>query len=92
VLGRSSPCVVAQLNCATDEAPAANFVEAGQAATDTGAGHVHRSAGQLLVRWFKQGKLPLDLTVTRRYRLEQINEACDALARGEIAGRAIVEF
>jgi Zn-dependent alcohol dehydrogenase len=46
----------------------------------------------LLVRWFKEGKLPLDLMVTRRYTLEQINEACDALARGEIAGRAIVEF
>jgi Zn-dependent alcohol dehydrogenase len=46
----------------------------------------------LLVRWFKQGKLPLDLMVTRRYKLEQINEACEALSRGEIAGRAIVEF
>jgi Zn-dependent alcohol dehydrogenase len=46
----------------------------------------------LLVRWFKEGKLPLDLMVTRRYKLEQINEACDALARGEIAGRAIVEY
>jgi len=46
----------------------------------------------LLVRWFKEGKLPLDLMVTRRYTLEQINEACDALQRGEIAGRAIVEF
>lgn len=46
----------------------------------------------LLVRWMKQGKLPLDLMVTRRYKLEQINEACDALTRGEIAGRAIVEF
>jgi len=46
----------------------------------------------LLVRWFKDGKLPLDLMVTRRYTLEQINEACDALQRGEIAGRAIVEF
>ncbi|MBV9172666.1 MAG: zinc-binding dehydrogenase [Chloroflexi bacterium] len=46
----------------------------------------------LLVRWFKQGKLPLDLMVTRRYKLEQINEACDALERGQIAGRAIVEF
>jgi Zn-dependent alcohol dehydrogenase len=46
----------------------------------------------LLVRWFKQGKLPLDLMVTRRYGLEQINEACNALAHGEIAGRAIVEF
>jgi Zn-dependent alcohol dehydrogenase len=46
----------------------------------------------LLVRWFKEGKLPLDLMVTRRYSLEQINEGCDALARGEIAGRAIVEY
>jgi Zn-dependent alcohol dehydrogenase len=46
----------------------------------------------LLVRWFKEGKMPLDLMVTRRYRLEQINEACEALARGEIAGRSIVEF
>jgi Zn-dependent alcohol dehydrogenase len=46
----------------------------------------------LLVRWFQQGKMPLDLMVSRRYRLEQINEACDALAHGEIAGRAIVEF
>jgi Zn-dependent alcohol dehydrogenase len=46
----------------------------------------------LLVRWFQQGKMPLDLMVTRRYSLEQINEACDALAGGQIAGRAIVEF
>lgn len=46
----------------------------------------------LLVRWFKEGKLPLDRLVTRRYRLEEINDACEALARGEIAGRAIVEF
>jgi Zn-dependent alcohol dehydrogenase len=46
----------------------------------------------LLVRWFQQGKMPLDLMVTRRYGLEQINEAGDALAKGEIAGRAIVEF
>jgi Zn-dependent alcohol dehydrogenase len=46
----------------------------------------------LLIRWFKEGKLPLDLMVTRRYKLEQVNEACEALARGEIAGRAIMEF
>ncbi|MCA1646890.1 MAG: zinc-binding dehydrogenase [Chloroflexi bacterium] len=46
----------------------------------------------LLVRWFQTGKLALGEMVTRRYRLEQINEACDALARGEIAGRAIVTF
>jgi Zn-dependent alcohol dehydrogenase len=46
----------------------------------------------LLVRWFKEGKMPLEEMVTRRYTLEQINEACDALSRGEIAGRAIVVF
>jgi Zn-dependent alcohol dehydrogenase len=46
----------------------------------------------LFVRWAAEGKLPLDKLVTRRYSLEQINEACDALAHGEIAGRAIVEF
>jgi Zn-dependent alcohol dehydrogenase len=46
----------------------------------------------LFVRWFREGRLPLDRLVTRRYTLDQINEACDALAHGEIAGRAIVEF
>jgi Zn-dependent alcohol dehydrogenase len=46
----------------------------------------------LLVRWYREGKLPLDLMVTRRYKLEQINDACAALANGEIAGRAIVEY
>jgi Zn-dependent alcohol dehydrogenase len=46
----------------------------------------------LLIRWFSEGKMPLDKLVTRRYKLEQINEACDALKKGEIAGRAIVEF
>jgi Zn-dependent alcohol dehydrogenase len=46
----------------------------------------------LFVRWFREGRLPLDRLVTQRYTLEQINEACNALAHGEIAGRAIVEF
>jgi Zn-dependent alcohol dehydrogenase len=46
----------------------------------------------MYLRWFSEGKLPLTELVTRRYRLEQINEACTALERGEIAGRAIVEF
>jgi Zn-dependent alcohol dehydrogenase len=46
----------------------------------------------MFVRWYKDGKLPLDLLVTRRYKLDQINEACGALERGEVAGRAILEF
>jgi Zn-dependent alcohol dehydrogenase len=44
------------------------------------------------VQWFKEGKLPLDLLVSRRYTLDQINDGCEALARGEIAGRAIVTY
>jgi Zn-dependent alcohol dehydrogenase len=46
----------------------------------------------MFVRWFQEGRLPLDQLVTRRYTLDQINDACDALARGEIEGRAIVVF
>ena len=46
----------------------------------------------MMIRWFKEGKLPLDKMVTRRYKLEQINEACLDLRQGKIAGRAIVEF
>jgi Zn-dependent alcohol dehydrogenase len=46
----------------------------------------------MYVRWFKEGKLPLDLLVSRRFQLEDINEACDALERGEILGRAIIVF
>jgi Zn-dependent alcohol dehydrogenase len=46
----------------------------------------------MLIRWYKEGKLPLDLLVTRRYKLDEINEACLDLRQGKIAGRAIVEF
>ena len=46
----------------------------------------------MFLRWHQEGKFPLDKLVTRRYRLDQINEACDALAAGDILGRAIVEF
>ncbi|HUZ77368.1 MAG TPA: zinc-binding dehydrogenase [Chloroflexota bacterium] len=45
-----------------------------------------------LVRWFKEGRFPLDELVTKRYKLEQINEACADLRQGKIAGRAILEF
>jgi Zn-dependent alcohol dehydrogenase len=46
----------------------------------------------MMIRWFKDGKLPLDLMVTKTYKLEQINEACDDLRAGKIAGRSIVKF
>ena len=40
----------------------------------------------------EDGKFPLDKLVTDRYRLEQINDACDALLAGEVMGRAILEY
>ena len=46
----------------------------------------------MFLRWYQEGKFPLDKLVTRRYKLDQINEACDALKAGEIIGRAIIEY
>jgi Zn-dependent alcohol dehydrogenase len=46
----------------------------------------------LFVRWYREGKLKLDELVTRRYRLDQINEAVDDLEHGRILGRAIVTY
>jgi Zn-dependent alcohol dehydrogenase len=46
----------------------------------------------MMIRWFMEGKLPLDKMVTKSYSLEQINEACLDLRQGKIAGRAIVKF
>jgi len=44
------------------------------------------------LRLHREGKFPLDKLVTRRYKLDQINEACDALEGGQILGRAILEY
>ena len=44
----------------------------------------------LFVRWYREGKLKGDELVTRRYPLEQINEAVDDLEHGLILGRAII--
>jgi len=44
------------------------------------------------LEWYDNGELDLDKLVTARYRIEQINEATDALQVGQIQGRAIMEF
>lgn len=45
------------------------------------------------LRWYRDGLLPLDAMITRRYSsLDSINEIVGTLERGEITGRAIVEF
>ena len=44
------------------------------------------------LEWEENGDLALDKMVTERFSIDQINEATAALANGEIAGRAILEF
>ena len=46
----------------------------------------------MYLRLHREGKLLLDEMVTRRYKLEEINQACNDLQAGEITGRAIIEY
>ena len=46
----------------------------------------------MFLRWHQEGRLPLEKLVTRRYTLDQVNEACDDLEAGAILGRAIIEY
>ena len=46
----------------------------------------------MFLRWHQEGKFPLDQLITRRYKLSEINEACDDLHGGKILGRAIIEY
>ena len=46
----------------------------------------------MYLRWHQEGKFPLDRLITRRYKLDEINEACADLVAGEILGRAIIEY
>lgn len=47
---------------------------------------------QMYLRWHQEGKFPLDKLVTRRYTLDQVNQACDDLESGRILGRSIIEY
>ena len=46
----------------------------------------------MFLRWYKEGQLDLDALVTRRFALDQINEATTALQSGQIAGRSILDL
>jgi S-(hydroxymethyl)glutathione dehydrogenase/alcohol dehydrogenase len=46
----------------------------------------------MYLEWFARGDLDLDSLVTRRYSLDEINDAVAAIEKGEIEGRAILEF
>ena len=45
------------------------------------------------VQWYREGKLPLEEMVTKRYDgLDHINEGVRALESGEIEGRSIMVY
>lgn len=44
------------------------------------------------VRWYKEGMLDLDALVTKRWKLDQINDAVEELRQGKVFGRSILEF
>ncbi|HCG90385.1 MAG TPA: alcohol dehydrogenase [Dehalococcoidia bacterium] len=46
----------------------------------------------MFLKWHEEGKFPLDQLITKRYKLEEINTACEDLQSGTILGRAIIEF
>lgn len=45
-----------------------------------------------VVELVRRGAVDTSAPITRRYTLDQVNEAYDALARGDIVGRAIIEM
>ena len=47
---------------------------------------------EMYLRWHQEGKFPLDRLVTRRYKLDDVVQACEDLEAGEILGRAIIEY
>jgi S-(hydroxymethyl)glutathione dehydrogenase/alcohol dehydrogenase len=43
-----------------------------------------------LLELYQHGKLPIDKLITRRYKLEEVNEAYDALLKGEVARSVLI--
>ena len=46
----------------------------------------------MFIRWYQEGKLRLNDLVTKRYSLDQVNEAVTDLTEGRIMGRSIITF
>ena len=43
-----------------------------------------------LLELYQHGRLPIDKLITRRYKLDQVNEAYDALLKGEVARSVLI--
>ncbi|GIS68380.1 MAG: alcohol dehydrogenase [Chloroflexota bacterium] len=47
---------------------------------------------EMFFQWHKEGIFPLDQFVTKKYKLEDFNQACKDLREHKIFGRSIIEF
>ena len=47
---------------------------------------------KMFLKWYKEGKFPLDKLITRRYPLNEIDDAYKALQAGEVLGRSILLY
>jgi S-(hydroxymethyl)glutathione dehydrogenase / alcohol dehydrogenase len=54
-----------------------------------GSGHFQADMPRIL-RLYKAGKLPIDRLISRRYGLDQVNEAFEALIAGEVARSVLI--
>ena len=50
-----------------------------------------RSDFHMLLRLYRSGKLDLDRMITRRIKIDEINDAMRAMERGEVV-RQVIEF
>ena len=46
----------------------------------------------MYLRLYSEGKFPLDKLITKRYKLDEINDACDDLRNGKVLGRSIIQY
>jgi Zn-dependent alcohol dehydrogenase len=46
----------------------------------------------VFLEWYRSGQLPLDRLVTRRYRLDEVAEAVEALDSAQVLGRSVFVF
>lgn len=70
---------------------ALTFEERTVKGTYYGSARIHADMGRIL-RFYQEGRLDLDSLITRRYSLEEINQAFDDLARGKVGRGVITTF
>ncbi len=87
---RGGRCVVVGVPKNKLEIDLFNLMATEKTLLGTMAGSCRQDQIDMFVEWFQSGRLDLRAMVTDQFRLDQIGPAVDALARGDITGRALV--